>query len=234
MPLEVLDIAWPGSRPLAARRPAGSIMRGRAIAAAGSTSRSAGSAAPAWCSRRSRSTSASPRSSTATRRRCARSPRATARSIGRAQARFAPMGGGPLVAELMNAPLFAQLRYVGPADTLWRLSGSEVLDLSGPIAVGADIGGRLGQPGRSAARSGPRTRGSKARSPAWSSTSVASQARFSGPQLIFSQITGQHRRRRLGHRQRHASLSPAARPRSTCRSTPARRCCSTATMSPRG
>ena len=80
MPLEVLDIAWPkldlsGS----ATRPR-SIMRGRAIAAAGSTSRSAGSAAPAWCSRPSRSTSASRRSSTATRRRCARSPRATARS----------------------------------------------------------------------------------------------------------------------------------------------------------
>ena len=34
--------------------------------------------------------------------------------VGRAQARFAPMGGGPLVAELMNAPLFAQLRYAGP------------------------------------------------------------------------------------------------------------------------
>ena len=38
--------------------------------------------------------------------------------VGRAQARFAPMGNGPLVAELMNAPLFAQLRYSGPADTL--------------------------------------------------------------------------------------------------------------------
>ena len=66
--------------------------------------------------------------------------------VGRAQARFAPMGGGPLVAELMNAPLFAQLRYVGPADTLWRLSGTEVIDLSGPLAVGADIGGRLADP----------------------------------------------------------------------------------------
>src|SRR6185503_8947917 len=28
--------------------------------------------------------------------------------VGRAQARFAPLGNGPLVAELMNAPLFAQ------------------------------------------------------------------------------------------------------------------------------
>ena len=38
----------------------------------------------------------------------------------------------------MNAPLFAQLRYAGPADTLWRLTGSEVLDMSGPLAVGAE------------------------------------------------------------------------------------------------
>ena len=56
------------------------------------------------------------------------------------------MGGGPLVAELMNAPLFAQVRYTGPADTLWRLSGTEIIDLSGPLAIGADFGGRLSDP----------------------------------------------------------------------------------------
>ena len=66
--------------------------------------------------------------------------------IGRAQARFAPMARGPVVAALMNAPLFAQLRYSGPADTLWRLSGTEIFDLSGGIAIGADIGGRLVDP----------------------------------------------------------------------------------------
>ena len=66
--------------------------------------------------------------------------------VGRAQARFAPMGSGPLMAELLNAPLFAQLRYTGPADTLWRLTGSEVIDMSGPLALGADIGGRLADP----------------------------------------------------------------------------------------
>src|SRR4029079_16689100 len=66
--------------------------------------------------------------------------------VGRAQARFSPMGSGPLVAALMNGPLFAQLRYSGPADTLWRLTGSEVIDMSGPLAVGADIGGRLANP----------------------------------------------------------------------------------------
>lgn len=66
--------------------------------------------------------------------------------VGRAQARFAPIGGGALMAELMNAPLFAQLRYAGPADTLWRLSGTEVFDVTGPVAIGADIGGRLVDP----------------------------------------------------------------------------------------
>ena len=110
--------------------------------------------------------------------------------IGRAQARFAPMGGGPLVAELLDAPMFAQLRYAGPADTLWRLSGVEILDLSGPIAVGADIGGRW---------TNPVIRGSLRASNARIESAVTgmaidrltTQARFSGPQLIFSRITGQ-------------------------------------------
>ncbi len=121
--------------------------------------------------------------------RCAPSPRATAQVIGRAQARFSPMGGGPLLAELMNAPLFAQLRYVGPADTLWRLSGTETLDLSGPIAVGADIGGRLADP---AIRGSLRTQSARLESPVTGMVidQVQSQARFSGPQLIFTQISG--------------------------------------------
>ena len=42
--------------------------------------------------------------------------------------------------------MMLQLRYAGPADTLWRLSGVEVFDLSGPVAIGADIGGRLVDP----------------------------------------------------------------------------------------
>lgn len=109
--------------------------------------------------------------------------------VGRAQARFSPMGSGPLVAELMNAPLFAQLRYAGPGDTLWRLSGTEIIDLSGPLAVGADISGRLAQP---VIRGSLRTQNARLESAVTGMviTNVASQARFSGPQLIFSQITG--------------------------------------------
>ena len=84
-------------------------------------------------------------------------------TIGRAQARFAPIGNGDLIAELFNAPLFAQLRYAGPADTFWRLSGTEIFDLTGPVAIGADIGGRLIDP-IIRGRSGPAPPGSKARS----------------------------------------------------------------------
>jgi translocation and assembly module TamB len=109
--------------------------------------------------------------------------------VGRAQARFAPMGGGPLMTELLNAPLFAQLRYAGPADTLWRLTGSEVIDMSGPLAVGADIGGRWTNP---VIRGSLRTQNGRLESQVTGMviTNVASQARFSGAQLIFSQISG--------------------------------------------
>ena len=109
--------------------------------------------------------------------------------IGRAQARFAPMGNGPLMAELLNAPLFAQLRYVGPADTLWRLSGAEVIDMSGPIAIGADIGGRLADP---VIQGSLKTQSARLESSVTGMVidQLTSQARFSGPQLIFSQLTG--------------------------------------------
>ncbi|MBV9843278.1 MAG: translocation/assembly module TamB domain-containing protein [Sphingomonadaceae bacterium] len=67
--------------------------------------------------------------------------------IGRAQARIAPLSAtGDLGTRLTTAPLFAQLRYNGPADTLWRLIGVQSIDLSGPVAIGADIGGTLANP----------------------------------------------------------------------------------------
>jgi translocation and assembly module TamB len=86
--------------------------------------------------------------------------------------------------------LFAQLRYSGPADTLWRLTGSEVLDMSGPLAVGADITGRLADP---AIRGSLKTQDGRLESSVTGMVidHVATQARFSGPQLIFSQIQGQ-------------------------------------------
>ncbi|HJP67344.1 MAG TPA: translocation/assembly module TamB domain-containing protein [Sphingomicrobium sp.] len=110
--------------------------------------------------------------------------------VGRAQAQFAPLGSGALMAEILNAPLFAQLRYAGPADTLWRLTGSEVLDMSGPLALGADISGKLSNP---AIRGSLRTQDGRLESSVTGMIidHVASQAHFVGPQLIFSGIQGQ-------------------------------------------
>jgi translocation and assembly module TamB len=67
--------------------------------------------------------------------------------IGRAQARLSPVGGpGGIWSQLAAAPMFAQLRYNGPADTLWRLTGLELIDVSGPLAVAADARGSLNRP----------------------------------------------------------------------------------------
>ncbi|HET9335763.1 MAG TPA: translocation/assembly module TamB domain-containing protein [Sphingomicrobium sp.] len=111
------------------------------------------------------------------------------KTIGRAQARVSPIGRGPIVAELMNAPMLLQLRYAGPADTLWRLSGVEVFDLSGPIAVGADIGGRLVEP---RIRGSIKAEGARLESAVTGTVVERIQAsgRFAGPRLVLNDIRG--------------------------------------------
>ncbi|HET7817298.1 MAG TPA: translocation/assembly module TamB domain-containing protein, partial [Sphingomicrobium sp.] len=111
------------------------------------------------------------------------------RTIGRAQARFAPIGGGPLLAELFDAPLFAQLRYAGPADTLWRLTESEIFDLTGPAEIGVDIGGRLVDP---VIRGSVRTAGARLESPVTGTVidQLVAEGRFNGSRLIFSRLGG--------------------------------------------
>ena len=110
-------------------------------------------------------------------------------TIGRAQARFAPIGGGPLLAELFNAPLFAQLRYAGPADTLWRLTNNEIFDLTGPVAIGADIGGRLVDP---SIRGSVRTSSARIESAVIGMVidQLVADGRFDGSRLIFSRLSG--------------------------------------------
>ncbi|MFN3944713.1 MAG: translocation/assembly module TamB domain-containing protein [Allosphingosinicella sp.] len=113
------------------------------------------------------------------------------RTIGRAQARLAPvpLDGGDLFDRLSRAPLFGQLRYNGPADTLWRLTGVELLDLSGPAAVGADVTGTL---------SDPRIRGSVRTDQARLESAVTgmvvenirSAGRFDGSRLVMDQFQG--------------------------------------------
>ena len=111
------------------------------------------------------------------------------KTIGRAQARFAPLGRGPLIAELVNAPMAMQVRYSGPADTLWRLSGVEIIDLSGPVAIGADISGRLVDP---RIRGSIRTAGARIESAVTGMVvqNVAASGRFGGSRLVLDRIAG--------------------------------------------
>jgi translocation and assembly module TamB len=67
--------------------------------------------------------------------------------VGRMQARLAPLGGGASLSDrLFAAPLSGGIRYNGPAELLWTLTGIAKQSLSGNIAIGADLGGHLSQP----------------------------------------------------------------------------------------
>ena len=110
------------------------------------------------------------------------------RTIGRAQARFAPLAGGGL-SGIFSAPMFAQLRYAGPADTLWRLSGVEVMDLAGPIAIGADLRGRLIEP---QIRGSLRADGARLESAVTGMvvSDLATSGRFAGSRLVLDRLSG--------------------------------------------
>ncbi|MCT2560128.1 translocation/assembly module TamB domain-containing protein [Tsuneonella sp. YG55] len=66
---------------------------------------------------------------------------------GRLQGRVADLPqDGALFDRLRAGNLFAQLRYKGPADALWRLAAVDAFDLTGPLSVAADVNGSLAAP----------------------------------------------------------------------------------------
>lgn len=110
--------------------------------------------------------------------------------IGRAQAKISPLApGDDIISRLIKAPLFAQLRYAGPADTLWRLIGVETIDLSGPLSVAADIHGTPADPQISG-----RVTSDGARIESAVTGTVIDQIKargtFNGSQLVIDQMTG--------------------------------------------
>ena len=109
--------------------------------------------------------------------------------IGRAQARLGPLpAAGNLATRLSNAPVLAQLRYSGPADTLWRLTGIQQFDLSGPVAVAADISGRVDDP---VIRGSVRANNARLESATTGTvlTNVNATGRFGGSRLVIDQMT---------------------------------------------
>lgn len=66
---------------------------------------------------------------------------------GRLQARIADLpASGDLVERLRAGRLFAQLRYQGAAESLWRLAAVEAFDMTGQVAIAADATGTLADP----------------------------------------------------------------------------------------
>lgn len=110
-------------------------------------------------------------------------------TIGRAQILLTPLGTqGSLVERLNRAPLFGQLRYRGTADTLWRLTGVEIIDISGPVSVSADARGTLGNP----VIAGSLATDSAAINSAVTGMrlhNVKARGRFSGAQLVMSSFS---------------------------------------------
>ena len=68
-------------------------------------------------------------------------------TVGHAQLRLAPASGdGAWTDRLMHATLSGGIRYAGPAELLWTLTGISGQEVSGPVVVAADFGGRADQP----------------------------------------------------------------------------------------
>ncbi|HZG08250.1 MAG TPA: translocation/assembly module TamB domain-containing protein [Allosphingosinicella sp.] len=112
------------------------------------------------------------------------------RTIGRAQARLAPIGTSGTISErLAVAPMLAQLRYNGAADTLWRLTGVELIDVSGAVAVGADARGTLNAP---QIRGSLRTQNARVESAVTGMVieNIKASGRFGGSRLVLDSFSG--------------------------------------------
>ena len=68
-------------------------------------------------------------------------------TMGRFQGRIAGMPtAGALFDRLSTGNLMAQLRYTGPAESLWRLAAIDTFDITGALNAAADVTGRLSNP----------------------------------------------------------------------------------------
>lgn len=68
-------------------------------------------------------------------------------SEGRLQASITRLpAGSDLMARLRSGRLFAQLRYKGAAESIWRLAAVEAFDMTGPVSIAADARGTLADP----------------------------------------------------------------------------------------
>lgn len=109
-------------------------------------------------------------------------------TIGRGQALMTPLASGDFLERIYNAPLMAQLRYNGTADTLWRLTGVEIVDIGGPVAISADARGTAANPVITGTVA---TDKATMNSPVTGMrlTDVKARGRFAGSQLILTSVS---------------------------------------------
>ncbi|WP_017669388.1 translocation/assembly module TamB domain-containing protein [Sandarakinorhabdus sp. AAP62] len=110
---------------------------------------------------------------------------------GRAQARLGPIPAGEadLVSRLFDASVTGQLRYAGPAQDLWGLSGLTALDVRGAVQVAADVSGTLGDPQVAGQIRGT---GGRVEAPLLGAvaTDVSLDARFTASKLELTRFAG--------------------------------------------
>ena len=109
---------------------------------------------------------------------------------GRLQASISGLpASGALGDRLYAGDLFAQLRYDGPADALWRLSALDLIDLAGTVQVAADISGSLGDPQVRGSLAGDSLRVQSALT-GTDIRNVRARGRFSGSRLQLASFAG--------------------------------------------
>ena len=111
------------------------------------------------------------------------------KTIGRFQGRVTGLGNGNWQNELMHKPLFAQARFSGGAESMWRLTGVETFDLTGPVAASFDISGTLANPQIEGL---VRTSNARLESPLTGTviSNIKTVGRFDGSRLVLPSLTG--------------------------------------------
>lgn len=112
------------------------------------------------------------------------------KTVGRAQARIGGLPAGfDLFGRLQRGSLAGQLRFNGPADSLWRLLGIEAFDVTGPVGVAADLSGSLLNPSINGVLATRTARLESGLSGTVVSDIVA-RGQFNGSRLTFNSFTG--------------------------------------------
>jgi translocation and assembly module TamB len=96
---------------------------------------------------------------------------------------------GALFDRLYAGNLFAQLRFNGPAEALWRLSTVELIDVTGTAQVAADVTGSLGRPQVRGSLAGDALRVQSALT-GTDIRNVRARGRFSGSRLQLASFAG--------------------------------------------